>query len=125
MPQTPTPTKPPRRPRRLAPTRVLSTRQGSMFVALVTALLAGGLLLAFLNSYRHSSEGTSASATVLVAKSVIEKGTTGEVIATKGMFERRRVADEQIKDGAFTDASSLKGKVTKGEVLPDQQLTSS
>ena len=44
--------------------------------------LAGGFLILFLNRYRDSVNDTS-PVTVLVAKSLIEKGSSGDVIATR------------------------------------------
>jgi Flp pilus assembly protein CpaB len=119
--QTATPKKP--KNGRLSPQRVLSSRQGTMMAALVTAVLAAAILVVFLGRYRETTAADGGVESVLVAKTLIEKGTSGEVIATEDLFTVKKVNDDQVEEGAISDPSSLQGKVTSADVLPKQQLT--
>jgi pilus assembly protein CpaB len=102
--------------------RALSTRNGTLAVATVAALLAAALLLVFLQQYRDSTSGDDAAATVLVAKRLIEQGTSGDVLASEGMFQTARVPRGDLKDGAVVDPSSVKGQVTVSDIYPGEQL---
>jgi Flp pilus assembly protein CpaB len=103
-------------------TRVLASRQGTIALGLVAAAFAGLLLLAYLNRYRDSVSSESAPVTVLVAKRLIEQGTSGAEIASSRLFEVRELASEHVKVGAITDAASLKNAVTIQDIYPGQQL---
>src|SRR6266536_5411313 len=70
----------------LAPSRLLKTRQGTIAVGIAAAVLAAILLLVYLSNYRNSVKGSTEPVTVLVAKSLIPKGTTGTTIATKSLY---------------------------------------
>ena len=48
--------------------RLVSTRRGTLFVALLAALLAGVTVVAYLNQYRNSLQAQGALVTVLVAR---------------------------------------------------------
>jgi pilus assembly protein CpaB len=106
-------------------TRVLATRQGTIALGLVAAAFAGLLLLAYLNRYRDSVSSESAPVTVLVAKRLIEQGTSGAEIAANRLFEVRELASEHVKVGALTDSASLKNTVTVQDIYPGQQLLAS
>jgi Flp pilus assembly protein CpaB len=103
--------------------RVLATRQGTIFVGLGAALLAGLVLLIYLSQYRESVSSKGEPVQVLVAKSLIEKGTTGEQIGAKGLFETVDFPRDEVKTGAFTDPSSLSGTAAVKDIFPNQQLT--
>lgn len=119
--QKPGPTrKPPRRAD--ARKKLLSTRGGNAFVALVSALLAAGVLMVFLSQYRDSVSGANEPATVLVAKSLIEKGSRGDVVAEYALFQTTAVKEADLKDGAVSDPSSLKGKYATTDIFPGEQL---
>jgi Flp pilus assembly protein CpaB len=113
--------KPPRQNRDVR--QVLSTRGGSAAVAGVTALLAGLILLVFLAQYRHSVSSDNKSATVLVAQRLIQKGSSGDVIATQGLYQSTRLKKSQLKTGAISDPGAIRGKVAAADILPGQQLT--
>ena len=102
--------------------RLLSTRGGLVGVALFAALLAGALLLVFLKQYRANITGEQAR-TVLVAKQVIPKGSSGDVIAAEDMFQATKAEGDEVKEGAIADPASLKGKSAAKEIFPGQQLT--
>lgn len=118
--QKPPPTKKPTR--RADARKLLSTRGGNAIVALVSALLAAALLLVFLNNYRDSVSGADEAATVLVAKTLIEKGSPGDVVAEYSLFQTTTVTEGELKDGAISDPSTLKGKVATSDVYPGEQL---
>ena len=103
--------------------RLLATRQGTVLVGLGAALLAGLVLLVYLSQYRESVSSKGEPIQVLVAKSLIEKGTTGEQIGAKGLFETVDFPRDEVKTGAFTDPSSLKGTAAAQDIFPNQQLT--
>jgi Flp pilus assembly protein CpaB len=116
----PSPRKPP--PPRRDPRGVLSTRGGTTLVAVISALLAAALLMVFLNRYRDSVEDGNTTATVLVAKNLIEEGSAGDVVAEDAMFQTTTVRKDNLKDGAISDPSSLKGTVATADVYPGEQL---
>jgi Flp pilus assembly protein CpaB len=93
-------------------------------VAGVVAVLAGMMLLFFLNRYRASVTGSGQPETVLVATSLIEKGTPGDVIAEGDLFQTTTVKKNQVKHGAVEDPSDLKGQVAVDDIYPGAQLIS-
>ena len=103
--------------------RALSTRQGTFVVAGVVALLAGAFLLLFLSRYRASVTDSS-PVKVLVARALIEKGSSGDVILTTGMVEQATVKKTELRGGAVKEPSALRGKVAADDVYPGEQLTS-
>ena len=104
--------------------KALSTRNGTLAVSAIAALLAGGLLLVFLNQYRESTRDDSATVNVLVAKRLIERGSTADVLADQGAFQRVRVQKDELKQGAIVDPSTLEGKIAAGDVYPGEQIKS-
>jgi Flp pilus assembly protein CpaB len=104
--------------------KVLSTRGGAAGVAVVAALIGGVLLIVFLDSYRNSVNGDNRSAPVLVAQKLIEKGSSGDVIATQGLYQTTRLKKGDLKDGAISDPATLRARVAARDILPGQQLTS-
>src|SRR5215207_13082 len=104
--------------------KTLSTRNGTLLVSAVAALLAGAILLVFLSQYRDSTRDDGVSASVLVAKRLIERGSPGDVLADQGMFQRASVPRNDLKNGAITDPESIKGQVAANDIYPGEQLTS-
>ena len=104
--------------------KILSTRQGTLGFAAAAAALAVVVLLVFMQSYKRSLDQRADPVTVLVAKGELPKGSSGDVIARKGLFQATGFKREQVKEGAITDPSSLRGLVTTRTVVPGQQLTS-
>jgi Flp pilus assembly protein CpaB len=102
--------------------RVVSTRRGTILVALFAALMAGLLVLVYVNRYRDSIAAQGAPVTVLVARETIPKGTSGSVIANKALYTATTIRQSQLVDGAFSDPSSLTGKVTGAEIVRGAQL---
>ena len=102
----------------------LSTRGGTLLVAALLSILAGAVLLVFLRQYRENVT-SSDRARVLVASSVVPKGTPGEVVLEKKLYRITRVKDDELRDGAVTDPSDLKGLAATGDMSPGHQLTTS
>jgi Flp pilus assembly protein CpaB len=104
---------------------MLATRRGTLALAGVCAVIAATVLLVFLSRYRESVEGAAAPTPVLVATALIQKGTSGDVLAEKRQFETVTRAAEDIKQGGIADPALLAGKVTTADIYPGQQLTAS
>jgi Flp pilus assembly protein CpaB len=101
----------------------LSTRRGTLLVAALLSLVAGAALLIFLRQYREDVT-SSDKVRVLVAASVLPKGTTGDVILEKKMYRIAHVREDDLKSGAFTDPDALKGEAVKEDLSPGHQITS-
>jgi Flp pilus assembly protein CpaB len=104
--------------------RLLGTRRGSTILGIAAAVVAGLLLLVYLSQYRNSVSSGAEPIKVLVAKNLIQKGTSGDVISNQGLYELADIRKDQARNGAYTDVSSLEGRVAKEDVFPGQQLTS-
>jgi Flp pilus assembly protein CpaB len=108
----------------LAPSRLLKTRQGTIVVGVAAAVLAAILLLVYLSHYRSSVKGSTEPVTVLVAKRLIPKGTSGSTIAEQNLFVVTTIPKGQVKLGAISDPAVLQGTVAAADIYPSQQLTS-
>jgi Flp pilus assembly protein CpaB len=104
-------------------TKLVSTRRGTLIVALLIAMLAGASILLYLNSYRDSLKAQGAMVTVLVAKKSIPKGTAGNVVAAKDLYTVTTIRESQLLEGAFSDPTSLRDKVATREIFEGAQLT--
>jgi Flp pilus assembly protein CpaB len=76
----------------------------------------------FLSQYR-ARVTDDAQVNVAIAKSLIEKGSSGDVIVTNGLFEMAKVKKSELAGGAVTDPAKLRGKVATEDVFPGDQLT--
>ena len=103
--------------------RLTNSRRGAIGLGLCAALLAGLLLLLYLNRYRDSVQGETAPTPVLVAKSLVVSGTSGTILAQKKLFEATTIAQKDVKLGALTDPAYLNGRVAAADIFPGQQLT--
>jgi Flp pilus assembly protein CpaB len=104
-------------------TKVLTTRKGTVAVGVGAAVLAGIVLLVYLNQYRNNVNAQAKTVSVLVAKSLIQKGTPGDVVGSQSLFETSSIAKTDLKSGALVDPASLKGRVATADVFPGQQIT--
>jgi pilus assembly protein CpaB len=89
----------------------------------MAAVLAAVILLAYLHRYRQSVRDSGVPVTVLVAKSLIEKGTSGDVIANQDLYSVSSKPKGEVSDGAITDPATLKGRVASADIYPGEQLT--
>ena len=101
----------------------LDSRNGSVLAAVVTAALAGLIIMVFLNQYRDNVNKDGVPTPVLIAGKLIEQGASGDTIGAAGLFKADEVPRDQLKTGAVTDAATLRGKVAVDDILPGQQLT--
>ncbi len=102
----------------------LSTKNGTFAVAAILALIAAGALLIFLQEYRDDLTDSD-PVQVLVARSLVPKGTPGDLVADEQLYSLQRVKDAQVEDDAITDPEDLAGKVVAKEIHPGHQLQSS
>lgn len=103
--------------------KMLSTRGGTVALGGAAALMAAFVLLLYLNQYRSSVNADSEPVTVLVAKTLIEKGMPGDIVGVKRLFQSDEAPKSQVKEGAITDPSTLRGRVAVEDIYPGQQLT--
>ena len=103
--------------------KMLSTRGGTVTAGGLTALVAALLLLLYLSNYRASVNDSGEPITVLVAKSLIEKGTPGDLVGLKGLFQTSEVPKSQLADGAVTDPQTLRNRLATTDIYPGHQLT--
>lgn len=102
---------------------LFTTRRGSLLVGAAAAVLAGIVLLVYLHSYRNSINSSAEPASVLVAKSLIQKGTPGNIIGTSDLFQVASVPRKQLQVGALTDPAALASRVAVADIYPGQQFT--
>jgi Flp pilus assembly protein CpaB len=103
--------------------RLLTTRSGTMVLGIVAAVLAAVILFAYLAQYRSSVASANNPMAVLVAKRVIQKGTSGEVVGAEQLFTATTVPQAQLVEGAIADPSLLRGRIATADIYPGQQLT--
>jgi pilus assembly protein CpaB len=103
--------------------KLLTTRRGTIILGVGAAVLAAIALLVYLNQYRNSVDSGAQPMSVLVAKSLIQKGTPGAVVGSTSLFQVASIPRDQLKTGAFIDPKTLTGKVATTDIYPGQQLT--
>lgn len=103
--------------------RWASTRSGAVVIALISALIAAGILVYALEHYRQTTATPTQPATVLVAARLIEKGTSGAAIGVGQYFRIAHVLEKQVAPGALVSTAALHGKVAATDIYPGEQLT--
>lgn len=103
--------------------KLLSTRGGTIALACIAAVLSAGALLAYLSNYRESVKAQMQPVRVLVAKSLIEKGTPGSVVGSQELFQVTDFTEDDVTPGAITDPKALDGLIAAQDIYPGQQLT--
>jgi Flp pilus assembly protein CpaB len=104
--------------------RVSASRGWAIAVGIAAAVLAGLLLLAYLDRYRDSVTGDTARSSVLVAKSLILEGTSGDVVANAQDYQVAEIQNKEVKTGAIADPADLNDRVATKDIYPGQQITS-
>ena len=104
-------------------TKVQQSRGWTLALGIAAAALAAILLIAYLVQYRSSVNSSTEPTPVLVAKSLIPKGTSGTVIAEKQLFQAATLAKDDLKVGAISDPAYLNGRVAVADIFPGQQIT--
>ena len=60
---------------------------------------------------------------MLVAKSLIVKGTSGTQVARRDQYQAAELPRDEVKEGAVADPAYLNGRIAVNDILPGQQLT--
>src|SRR3954454_13046045 len=100
----------------------LSSRRGTIAVAVIAALIAAAALIAFLAQYRKQLTDSTPQR-VLVARSLVPKGTPGAVVASRHLYKEEKVRKSQVKAGSISDPSAIDQRVATQDVYPGQPLT--
>ena len=103
--------------------KLQQSRGWTLALGIGAAALAAILLIAYLVQYRSSVNDSTAPTPVLVAKSLIPKGTSGTVIAEKELFQAATLPKDDLKTGAISDPAYLNGRVAVADIFPGQQIT--
>jgi Flp pilus assembly protein CpaB len=103
--------------------KILSTREGTLGFAALAALLAAAAVLMFMQRYKRTVDEGAQPVTVLVAKGAMPKGSSGDLMAQKGLFRATGFKREQVQNGAITDPAGLRGLVAAHDLVKGQQLT--
>jgi Flp pilus assembly protein CpaB len=103
--------------------RLVSTKKGSLALAALAAVIAGALILVYVNRYRDSLRASGAQVTVLVAKTTITQGTPGRFVAAHSLFTVATIRESQLLNGAYSDPASLVGRAASKDIYAGQQLT--
>ncbi|MGZ4415005.1 MAG: Flp pilus assembly protein CpaB [Gaiellaceae bacterium] len=102
--------------------KLFTTRQGTILLGVIAAIIAAIALVVYLNHYRSSVSPPPVS--VLVAKKTIQKGTSGDILAkSTSFYEVTQLPKNQVLSGAITDSSTLAGQVALTDINPNSQLT--
>jgi Flp pilus assembly protein CpaB len=102
--------------------KLFTTRQGTVLLGVIAALIAAVALIVYLNHYRNSVAQPDVK--VLVANRTIPQGMTGDTLAkSTGFYVLTPIPKDQVLTGAITDTSTLAGKVALAEIKPNSQLT--
>lgn len=105
--------------------KLVSTRKGTVILSIIAAIIAAGLVLVYVSRYRNSVSTTGQPVTVLVARTNIPKGSSGDVIAAQNLYTATTLRQSQVLEGAFSDASSLRGEVAATDIAAGSQLKAS
>jgi pilus assembly protein CpaB len=102
---------------------LFSTRRRALMAGAAAAALSAIVLGVYLHNYRNSLNTAVATGPVLVAKNLIPKGTSGDIVAASSQFQVAELPKSEFKDGAITDPGALAGRVALTDIYPRQQLT--
>ncbi len=103
--------------------KIFKNRSGAVIAGAIAALIAVILLVVYLHSYRSSVNSGTRPERVLVATKLIPQGTSGTLIASKGLYQVTSVQKDQLKLNAIVDPAALNDRVTVADIFPGQQLT--
>jgi len=103
--------------------KVTTSRGGAIAVGIAVAVIAAILLIVYITRYKSSVDSTAAPVPVLVAKSLIVKGTPGTAVATKGLYQSTSVPSDKVQPSAISDPAALSGRLAVSDIYPGAQLT--
>jgi Flp pilus assembly protein CpaB len=86
-------------------------------------MAALALLLTFMSHYRNSADANTTMARVLVSSRAIQKGTPGDVIATRKFFSFKEVPDTRVATGVLVNSSLLHGLTAARDIPRGEQMT--
>jgi Flp pilus assembly protein CpaB len=95
-----------------------------VIAAFLTAAVAAVVLIVYLSNYRSTTDSEKTD-TVITARSLLPRGSSGSQIASRGLFQAVNVKHKDVKSGAITDPSALRGQVTTTSIFPGEQITTS
>jgi Flp pilus assembly protein CpaB len=102
--------------------KLFTTRQGTVLLGVIAAVIAAIALIVYLDHYRNSVNKPPVE--VLVAQKLILKGTPGDDIRTTGgYYKLTSYPQKQVEAGAIVNPASLTGKVALADIAAGQQLT--
>jgi Flp pilus assembly protein CpaB len=102
--------------------KLFTSRQGTILLGVIAAIIAAIALVVYLNHYRSSVSPPPVG--VLVAKKAIPQGTSGDILAkSTSFYEVAQLPKNQVLSGAITDSSTLAGQVALSDINPNSQLT--
>jgi len=103
--------------------KVTTSRGGAIAIGVVVAVIAAILLIVYITRYKSSVDSTATPVPVLVAKSVIVKGTPGTAVAKQGLYQSTSVPSSHVQAGAISDPAQLTGRLATADIYPGAQLT--
>jgi Flp pilus assembly protein CpaB len=104
--------------------KLFTTRQGTVLLGVIAAVIAAIALVVYLNHYRNSVKSGGTAIKVLVAQKLIQAGTPGDVIRNNtGFYKVTGYAKSQVETGAIVDPATLASQVALVDISPGQQLT--
>ena len=101
----------------------MSSRGWALALGIGAVVLAGILLVVYLDRYRSRVSSESAPTPVLVAKRLIPQGTPGSLIASQQMYEPTTLPQKEVEVGALSDPQYLVGQASATDIFPGQQFT--
>src|SRR2546423_5497155 len=103
--------------------KLFTTRQGTILLGVIAAVIAAVALVVYLNHSRNGVEA-GAAVSVRVAQKLIQAGTPGDVIRTSaGLYKLTSLPKPQVQTSAIVDPATLAGQVSTRDISPGQQLT--
>jgi len=104
--------------------KLFTTRQGTVLLGVIAAVIAAIALIVYLDHYRNSVNTSNEAIRVLVASKLIQKGTSGEYIrTTSGLYTVANIPKNKVETGAITSPAALAGKVALTDISLGQELT--
>ena len=103
--------------------RLFKNRGNAVVAGVVVAILAIVLLFVYLRSYKSSVNSGKQPERVLIATKLIQRGTSGKLIAQQGLYQVTSVQKDQLQAFAITDPSAIEGRLAANDIFPGQQLT--
>jgi Flp pilus assembly protein CpaB len=103
--------------------KVTTSRGGAIAVGVAVAVIAAILLIIYITRYKSSVDSSAAAVPVLVAKTLIPKGTPGNVVVSKGRYQSTSVPADSVQPGSISDPAVLNGRLAIANIYPGTQLT--